>query len=528
MSPERGKKGRQQEKSVDGDFLFSLNDALAAARENENLEDVLLKAANNMYGGDHGILFDFESTTGGLKAVSSFGEIEEMLSQDMRIFAQFASDHPNDPESVIIASRVKNVQKLAARKSVRRNMTKEVFLVPLSSGGECTGVIYLGSKKQGRLSLKGVTKDDALVIGNILGGVIGFKRALRRLEIQNESLLNKLEKKAAKDGLLGTSEAIQRVQRAIELVAGLDIPVTLIGEQGVRKDLLAEELHNRSGRKKKPFVRISANDVPDSIIAGVLFGETAKAGKKARKGALKDANGGTLYIENVENIPNNVQAELVKAIETGKAKPANGKKPYNTDIRLVLSTTGDPKKLVSAKKLDKSLHLKMGLYPILVPPLRDRLDDLPVLVHYFMEKSSSMFGKKLAGVQADVYDYLGSWEWKENLSELEKEIRHAVLRTPDKRGVIGAASLNPYLVGQKQPVVTDPGEGTLKQRVARIEKRLIIDSLEKNKHNQSTTADQLGLSRQALINKLHRYGIETGRKYKRKMRELAAQAEQSE
>lgn len=142
--------------------------------------------------------------------------------------------------------------------------------------------------------------------------------------------------------------------------------------------------------------------------------------------------------------------------------------------------------------------------------------------------AASQFGKKISGINSDIYDYLGSWEWPGNVAELETEIRKAVLRTPERGGTISQNSLSKHLISKREPAITLPKEGTLKQRIAGIEKHLIMDALEQYKHNQSTTADKLGLSRQALINKLHRYGIETGRKYKKRLKEIAAQAESVE
>jgi Nif-specific regulatory protein len=179
--------------------------------------------------------------------------------------------------------------------------------------------------------------------------------------------------------------------------------------------------------------------------------------------------------------------------------------------------------LLGSGSITRELALRLNTYPILLPPLRDRTEDLPMLVEYYMERASRAFGKTIHGVRSEVFDHLGTYDWPENLRELEKEVRQAVLRTPDE-GELDVGALSPALVGKPQTMTADSGEGTLKQRVARVEKRMIIDALEKNNHNQSVTAELMGLSRQALINKLQRYGIETGRAYKRKRREIEKQA----
>ena len=232
-------------------------------------------------------------------------------------------------------------------------------------------------------------------------------------------------------------------------------------------------------------------------------------------------------LEGIDTLSIEVQEKLVRTMDSGTGTTEGNEEEYPVDVRFVFTSAKNPRDLFEAKSLSQEFYLKLNIFPVLMPPLRNRIEDLPLLVEHFIEEAMASFGKSISGVATEVYDFLGTWEWKNNLDELEAEVRRAVLRTPDQ-GLMTASMLSTPLISRRQPAQLDTGEGTLKQRVARIEKRMIMDALEKNRHNQSTTADQLGLSRQALINKLHRYGIETGRKYKRKMREIAAKVKKGE
>ncbi len=514
---------RKSKKGSEATFLDDIGAAFGTMGDREDLTEALLLSFRERFGGDHGMLLDFEESTGGLRTAATFGLVEEMLAQDMRIFAQHAAIHPDEDDSFVIAPVAKEVQKLAARKSVRRDMTKEVLIFPLTRRDKAVGVIYLGSKGDTPLFMTGLTKKKLKPYGTLVGELLNVGESLERLVHHNKSLQEKLLDTLTYDSLLGQSEAMRRVVRAIELIAPTDIPVTLIGEKGTGKELVASVIHRQGPRKKAPFSTIIARELSEELLPAFIFGDDAgkKPGNRIIKGALREAKGGTLYIENVNYLSAESQDKLVDAMETGSSIAENGSRTYITTARIIFSLGKNPKELFENGELQEKLYRKISLFPIMIYPLRSRLEDLAVLVSHFVEEAASEYGKRIEGIDNDIYDFLGSWQWEENLDELQREMRLAVLRIPDNRGDLTVDALSGKIVGNRRPVASDPHEGTLKQRLAIFEKRMIIESLEKNGHNQSTTANELGLSRQALINKLQRYGIETGRKYKRKMKELA-------
>ncbi|MBZ0264583.1 sigma 54-interacting transcriptional regulator [bacterium] len=513
---------------IENELLTGFTDLLDGVGEDEDLDTKILDLLKEQFGGDHGMLLEPEVTTGNLREVAKFGEIEEMLNQDMRNFTQFTMDHPEDPDFVVVAPDAKKVQKLAARKSVRRDMTKQVLIFPLTAGDEAMGVVYLGSKDGKSLKVDGLTQESVLEFGKTFGKILKIDRAIQRVALQNQSLQRTVSGEAVYQNLVGSSESVERIKRALALVEATDIPVTLVGETGTGKAMLAQILHNNSGRKKKPFIHLQINEIPEKLLEITIFGRASRSSNKAVRGALRDAKGGTLFIQDVDKLPLRLQAQLQQAIENGEAFPLQGDNEYPVDVRLVASTESNLATLFEENKIREDLYQRLSIFPILIPPLRDRTEDLPVLVPHFIDEAAAAFGKAVSGVNSEVYDYLGTYDWPGNITELEKEIRQAVLRAPDRGGVLTPSSLSKHLISKREPAISLPKEGTLKQRIAGIEKRLIMEALEQYKHNQSTTADRLGLSRQALINKLHRYGIETGRKYKRRLREIEAKAEITE
>jgi len=507
-------------------MIRSLEQALARLGNRTSIAELLLEEAARTYGGDHGFLLELEETTGGLRELARFGEIEQMLEQDMRIFAQYAADHPGEEESLLIAPDAEVVQKLSARKSVRRGMTHGVIVFPLTDGDRAMGAIYLGESEIGLLHAESANASELMKVGAMFGRVLGTERKFEQLQRQNEAFQLELKKDKDLGQLVGRSAAIDRVRKALALVGDMDVPLTLIGEPGSGVVLAAEAVHGVGAEKKGRFVQLPLGNLSESLAMELIFGAEPGAGKtvRGRRGAIRDAKNGTLLLQGVENLPLAIQERLVQAMNTGEALTVGGDAPYPVRARFIFSTETDLRSQEGAGKLTREFYLKLNLYPVILPPLRDRTEDLPDLVEHYVELASRTFNKTISSVDSEVYDHLGTYDWPENLKELEKEIRQAVLRTPDQ-GVLTTGALSQGLVGKPQTMTADSGEGTLKQRVARVEKRMIIDALEKNKHNQSITADQLGLSRQALINKLQRYGIETGRAFKRKQREIAKKAE---
>jgi transcriptional regulator with PAS, ATPase and Fis domain len=404
-------------------------------------------------------------------------------------------------------------------------MTVSVSVFPLVEGDRAMGAIYLGGHSTGVLRTGDFDKTALREFGSVVGRILGVERTVTRLARQNHALQDELKQDISFASLVGRSEALERVRRALSLVAETDIVVTLLGEPGAGKELAAKALHGKSPRHENRFRQLNLMDMPEAVIEEFLFGSEPNAGRTAsgRRGAIREAKKGTLLLQHVNRLPLNLQAKLCEAMDRGETAKLGGTEPYAIDVRFILSLEGNPTELQSKGVISPDFFRKLNLYPIMMPPLRDRVEDLPLLIEHFIEQASRTFGKTVLGVDAEVYDHVGTYGWPGNLEELESEMRKAVLRTPDQ-GTLKVGALGPNLVGKTQTALTDSGEGTLKQRVASVEKRLIIAALEKNNHNQSVTADQLGLSRQALINKLQRYGIETGRAYKRKRREIAKQA----
>lgn len=440
--------------------LSSLERPLKLLRNREALANELLELARSVYGGDHGMLLELEETTSGLRKLVQFGELEEMLEQDMRQFAQFAADNPEHEDAYLVAQNANDLHKLSARKSVRRNMTQSVIVFPLVEGDRAVGAVYLGGREAGALRAEGVDVTELKALAAILGAMLGVERSVSRLERQNEALQQQMKQEVTLESLIGKSEAIERVRRSLSLVADTEAVVTLIGEPGSGKTLVAEALHNQSQRSDGKLVILPVDGLPQQWVEEYIFGAEAGAGKttRGRRGALRDAKKGTLLLRDVERLAPELQRKLVQAIDSGKATAVGSDVPYDLNVRILFSSEGGLAEQQQSGALTAELNLKMNIYPIVLPPLRDRVEDLPLLVNSFAGDSASAFGKTVRSVESEVFDHLGTYDWPGNLAELEQEVRQAVLRTPDN-GVIRVNALSPHLVGKPQTMLADSGEG---------------------------------------------------------------------
>lgn len=510
--------------------IHQICDALEITGENSNLYELVLKIAKNIFGGDHGILLELEATTGNLREVASFGKIDDMLNQDIRSFAQFATNHPDDKDSIILTLDARKHKKLSTKKSIRRDMAAEVIILPLVSKNRPIGALYIGSSIKGSLNEEAIDISDVMKTGTLLGNIISIDRSFNRLSQKNKALQQKLLHETPFNYLIGTGRIINQIKNSLELVTSTELPVTLIGRRGAGKNQIAKYIHENSERKDGPFVTLNLDSIPEKILATILFGQMRGPRRKesnGRIGVLREANGGTLFIENIEKLPLYIQARFIQVLTMKELIPLNGKKQWDADFRLIVSTDKDLKSFYENQELRTDFYMKLCEYQVIVPNLNERVEDLPLLIEHFVENAAANYGKTITGISTDVFDYMSLYDWPGNLLELESEIRQAVLRTPN-RGLLTTASISKRLLSKHQPVLEVPEEGTLKQRISTIEKKMIIDALEMNRHNQSMTSEMLGLSRQALINKLQRYGIETGRKYKKQLREIAERAANNE
>ncbi len=311
------------------------------------------------------------------------------------------------------------------------------------------------------------------------------------------------------EGMVGDSEPIRRVFSKILEVARVDAPVLVTGESGTGKELVARAIHARSGRAEKEFVALNMAAIPRELVESELFGheEGAFTGASGmRRGCFELAHGGTLLLDEIAEMPIEVQPKLLRVLEDGRVRRVGGSSEHAFDVRVIAATNQDPRVAVEEERLREDLYFRLDVFSIELPPLRERPGDVPLLAHHFLERFDAKHGDGVRGFSDQALERLESYAWPGNVRELRNVIERAVVVA--REGWIGVGHLPPY-VGGDGPAGDGPSGETIRVPVdaslEEIEKRLILETLERTGNNKAETARRLGVDVKTIRNKLKRY-----------------------
>ncbi|NWF98418.1 MAG: sigma-54-dependent Fis family transcriptional regulator [Nitrospirae bacterium] len=344
-----------------------------------------------------------------------------------------------------------------------------------------------------------------------------IKRAIETQKLVKENLLLK-EEFATKLGIpriIGKSKSIIDVAQIVQKVAQTKTTVLLIGESGTGKELFARAIHNLSPRKEYPFVPINCAAIPRDLLESELFGHekgsfTSADTKKLGKFELADH--GTIFLDEVGDMDLTLQSKLLRAIETGEIERVGAVKSVRVDVRIVAASNRDLEKAVEEKKFREDLFYRLNVFPIQIPPLRERKEDIPLLVDFFINKYCQEIKTPIKEISKEALELLSNYYWKGNVRELENAIERAVILC---EGDI--ISPEHFILDKYSKAFTDekPGaiSGTLeyvsKEATRKVEMQRIMDVLKQTKGNKTKAAEILQVSYKTLLTKIKEYGIES-------------------
>jgi DNA-binding NtrC family response regulator len=328
-----------------------------------------------------------------------------------------------------------------------------------------------------------------------------MRRKARRLSVRVES-------EGGINDFVGSSKVMREVFELIENVAVRDVSVMITGESGTGKELVARSIHRLSRRDNKPFVAINAAALPESLIESELFGHERGSFTGAvgmRQGCFEQANGGTLLIDEIAEMPMSLQPKLLRVLGDGRVRRLGGNYEFEFDVRVVASTNRDPVKAIEDGHLREDLYYRLNVVPIVLPRLRDRAEDIPLLVQHFIGEFNRKHGLQIEGVTDAALELVRNYPWPGNVRELRNIIERSVVLT--KGDWIEENNLPPYIRHPEtcpEKLVFDIGVTT----VADAERELILKTLEHAGNNKAEAARQLGVDVKTIYNKLKAYGIE--------------------
>jgi formate hydrogenlyase transcriptional activator len=304
---------------------------------------------------------------------------------------------------------------------------------------------------------------------------------------------------------VGNSPALRRVLAAIEKVARTDSTVLVTGETGTGKELVARAIHRRSRRRERALIRVNCAALPEALVASELFGHEKGAFTGAvarRKGRFELADGGTLFLDEVGELPPDMQVALLRVLQEGEFERVGGSETLRTDARLVAATNTDLEEAIAAGKFRSDLFFRLNIFPIQVPALRERREDVPILVEYFAARHGAQVGKTFRRVEKATLDRLLAYDWPGNVRELENVVERAVILGEGDVLRLGDVRLGP---GRSAP---------LRETLQGSERREIEEALRASRGRISGAggaAIRLGLPPSTLESKLRRLGIDKHR-----------------
>jgi transcriptional regulator with GAF, ATPase, and Fis domain len=343
----------------------------------------------------------------------------------------------------------------------------------------------------------------------ILRDVNERKRAeekLDQLKWENVYLQEALQSELNFEEIVGASTAIQKVFTSIEMVADTDSTVLLLGETGTGKELIARALHNRSGRKQAVMVKVNCGALPASLVESELFGHEKGAFTGAisqKKGRFELAHRGTIFLDEVGELALDIQTKLLRVVQEQEFERVGGFHTHKVEVRIIAATNRDLEEEIRKGSFRSDLFYRLNVFPIEVPPLRNRKDDIPLLANYFLRKFSQRMKKRIHGISRGVYDQFLNYNWPGNVRELTNLMERAVI-------LCQGDTLQPehVAVSRARPTTASP-EGLLTLEEA--ERRLIVRALQRTGGvlaGPNGAAEILGVNRSTLWSRIRKLGIE--------------------
>ena len=387
--------------------------------------------------------------------------------------------------------------------------------VPLWKGDDVIGVLQVDNRAS-----PGIFRERDLEMLTIAAGQASLSlanaRLYQKLKLAEERLrkeniyLREREQERRFKGIIGDSPAMKQVFDQLDRVVDTRVTVLIEGETGTGKELIASAVHYQSQRVDKLFVAQNCAAVPENLLESELFGHRKGAFTGAdqdKKGLFELADGGTLFLDEVAEMPILLQSKLLRVLQEGDVRPLGSTTSRKVDVRIVAATNRNLETEVTEGRFREDLFYRLRVFPIVLPPLRERREDIPLLAAHFLQKYTQEYCKDIKGLSQAARELLTSYSWPGNVRELENEMQRIVIQV-DPGGFVLPEHLSPK-IRQVETLLDKiaPKKGTLKEMIAQVERWILAEALRDHGNNKSATAKTLGITREGLHKKLNKYGM---------------------
>jgi Nif-specific regulatory protein len=392
--------------------------------------------------------------------------------------------------------------------------TRSMICLPLKTRQGVIGLLYALNKNEGTF-----TQNDVQTLEIVSGPIaIAIENAMlykrleshaKALEQENYRLKSEVRSSYGFEEVVGSSPAMRSLFHMVNKVFDSWTSVLIQGETGTGKELIARVIHYNGILKDKPFVAENCGALSENLLESELFGHVKGAFTGAisdKKGLFEQADGGTIFLDEIGEMPQSMQIKLLRVLQEGQVRPVGSNRTINVKFRLIACTNRNLREEVDSGNFREDLFWRINVFPITMPPLRDRKDDIPLLVNHFLKKYSRRFKIVEPSITPYALELLIRHNWPGNVRELQNEIERAMAMAGPNHPIT-ALELSDRL---RPPTGCEPNTDcreTLPEVIERIEKQMIIEALTKYKGNRSKAAQILGITRQGLLNKINRYAI---------------------
>jgi Nif-specific regulatory protein len=394
--------------------------------------------------------------------------------------------------------------------------------IPLWKGDEILGVIQVDNREAAGVFTANDLDVMALLAQNASLAVANarankrLRAAEERLKKENAFLKGKEQERRTggkKDGppeIIGQSAPMKALLQQLEKVVNTRVTVLIEGETGVGKELVAASVHYRSNRRDRLFVGQNCAAMPETLLESELFGHkkgSFTGAHEDKRGLFEVADGGTLFLDEVTEMPLSLQSKLLRVLQEGEIRPIGATQEKKVNVRIVAATNRNLEKEVAEGRFREDLYYRLKVFPLRVPPLRERREDIPMLGSHFLQRFATEFGKPAGGFSQQAMELLQSYDWPGNVRELQNEVQRLMIQI-DTGGFVTPDMLSPR-VRQVEGMIerVRPTKGTLKEMMDQVERWLLIEALREHGNNKTAAAKSLGITREGLHKKLRSFGL---------------------
>lgn len=496
-------------------LLFEISKKLSESLDLDTVLKPILQMTAKHMEIPRGTLTILNRNRGEIVIEESYGLLPEERTKGKYRMGEGVTGKVIDTGEPAIIPRISEEPLFLDRTGSRKRLNKSdiaFVCVPIKIGSEVIGAISADrhSREGDRL------KDDVRLLTIIASSISQAVRLrqqtqeeLEKIKEENQRLQDQLKARYRPKSIVGNSKAMQSVYTLIEQVARTNATVLLLGESGVGKERVAQAIHFASTRADKPFIKVNCAALPESLIESELFGHEKGAftgATTARAGRFESADKGTLFLDEIGDMPLPLQTKLLRVLQEKEFERVGGNATIKVDVRLITATNRNLEALMTENRFREDLYYRLNVFPILVPPLRERKTDIMLLAAYFLEKYGKEHGKRIVGISTAATDKLVSYDWPGNVRELENCIERAVILCNEGTIQSFHLPLNLQSVGAEK---TGVGEGNLKEVVAGVEREIIIEELKRSKGNMAKAARLLGITERIMGLRVARLGINT-------------------